>query len=468
MRPIPIARAALALALSLAAPLTLANVSTSLVRSSAQLTEVRIDVGTPAFTRVDTPSGPFSRFVPNQAGLGSTRSGPDARGMPELPTTGFPVALPLDLPGAPVVRVLSQGPQRSLQLALYPVQRGETANADDRTLPPFEFDAVRYRLGGATPGQAMGSKPLFRGDARVDSLRFMPYGYEPATGLLTWHDSYLVTVEHAAGACFQTDHLADPRTVAAFDGIDQHLQRQPLPMLKYAINPLQLASTCASLQVAPNLNGARFIIVSHPSFLAAANTLRAHKEAMGISTLVVSTQTIAGPSAAGVNAVQIRNWLANYYDTHTVKPKWLLLLGDAERIPTNYDEVNSWNSARNASDIWYGQFLPGAGPETVPAIGIGRFPVDSAAQAETMVAKVIAFENFPPAASGTGPGTLHGFYSRLTFASFFEGPGTKDERWFAEVTEKIRDHAVDQGFSVRRIYKAESAANPLKWRSALG
>ncbi len=464
MHVLPFRLALLALCCSVVAPAALAAATVALVAQSPRLTQVRIQVATPFFTVVSTPSGEFRRFTKGEQGLGSTRSGTEARGLPELPVTGFPVALPLDLSGAPVVRVSPEGPLRTATLRLYPVQAIETANMDDRTLPPFEFDPVRYATGRATPGQALGSKPIFKGDANIDSLRFAPFGYDPASGVLSWHDSYLVTVEHAAGPCFVTDHLADPRTLSAFDSIDQHIQRLPLPVLKYAINQAQVASTCASTEAAPNLSGARFVIVTHPEFVTAANRLKAHKEAMGISTLVVTTQGISGGGATAT-AAQIRSWLASYYNGRTVKPKWLLLLGDAEKVPTHYDEIHPQGNSRNASDIWYGQFRPGAGPETVPPIGIGRFPVDTLAQADTMVAKVMAFENFPPASGGTGPLALHDYYSRMSFASFFEGNGTQDERWFAEVSEKIRNHALSQGLAVKRIYKASSSANPLTWRS---
>jgi len=463
MRRIGIRPALAALWGCLLAPAAMAAVTATLVDESARISHVRLNVGTPSFSTVRTPSGDFVRFSKGELALGSVRGGADARSQPELPVSGFPLALPLDLGSAPIVTVTPEGTLRRATVRLYPVQPSETANMDNRELPPFEFDTALYLKGGTTPGQVLGRKALFKGDANVESLRFAPYGYDPATGVLSWYDSYLVQVQHAAGPCFVTDHLADSKTIVAFDGIDQHIQKQPLPMVKYALNQAQLTATCASATVNPQLSGARFVIVTHPDFLSSANTLRAHKESLGISTFVVTTTTITGGSAAA-SATQIRNWLASYYNTHAVKPKWLLLLGDAEKLPTHYDEINWYGSARNASDIWYGQFLPGASEETVPPIGIGRFPVDTLAQADVMVAKVMAFENQPPG-GGVSPTQGQNFYSRLTFASFFEGNGTQDSRWFAEVTEKIRNHALSLGYGVQRIYKASSAAQPTKWRS---
>lgn len=458
-------RALAAFLCSLLAPAAMAAVTTTLVSQSARISQVRINVGSPSFNTVQTPNGAFARFSRGEQGLGSVRGGDAFLGQPELPVTGFPLALPIDLSGAPRITVTPEGPLRRATVRLYPVQRAEFAGGADRTPPPFEHDPAVYARGGAAPGGELDRKALFKGDANIESLRFVPYGYDPTSGVLSWHDSYLVQVDHAAGPCFVVDHLANPRTSVAFDAIDRQIQQLPLPVLKHALNQTQLSNTCANpTQGSPTLSSARFLIVTHPNFLNAANMLKAHKEALGISTAVVTTQTISGSGPTATD-IQIRNWVASYYNSRAVKPKWLLLLGDAEAVPTHYDQVHSGGDSKNAGDIWYGQFMPGATAETVSVLGIGRFPVDTLSQAYTMVAKVIGFENFPPQGSSVWSSAGPSFYDRLTFASFFEGVGSTDERWFAEVSERVRNHALANSFSVERIYKASPASNPLTWRS---
>jgi hypothetical protein len=444
-------------------PLAMAASTVTVVSQSPARTVLRIDVDAPTLETVDTPAGPFQRFSQRGAATGGLLGGAANKSLPEVPVTGFPLALPIDLPtNGLVIAIQPVGPLRQRTARLYPVQMPETAESGNRTLPPFEFDAAAYTLGDFEPGNLLGKVALFKGEANIESFKFTPFGYNPNTSVLSWHDSYQVFVTHAAGSCFAIDNTTDPKASSAFDDIDTHIERLPRPMLKHAINQAQLSNVCGLPSLPALLTGHRFIIVSHPDFLAAANALKTHKDALGISTLVVSTQTISGGGATAT-AGQIRNWLANYWATHLVRPKWLLLMGDAEKVPTHYDQPNSWQSARNAGDMWYGQFLPGAGPETIPPIGIGRFPVDTLSQAQTMVSKVVAFENFPPANAVVG----QDFYSRLTFASFFEWDGltTQDDRWFAEVTERVRNHAVSKGYAVERIYKANPSANPLTWRS---
>jgi hypothetical protein len=236
-----------------------------------------------------------------------------------------------------------------------------------------------------------------------------------------------------------------------------------LPGLSFALNKRLITEfTCTPGLggINPALLGSRFIIVTHPNFKAAADTLATHKQALGISTLVVSTSTITGGSAAATDT-QIRNWLANYSNTHLIRPRWVLFMGDSEYVPTHYDTKNIWDIANNAGDMWYGQFAPGSTAETVPTIGLGRIPVDTLAQANTVVSKVIAFENSPPA----NPAFGSDFYNRLTFASYFQSSGSTDSRWFVETSEMVRDHLVPKGYNVARLYTAAASSTPKFYNS---
>lgn len=443
-----------------------AAISVQVLEEGPRVTTLRISVGTPQLLNVKTDAGEFQRFTLESSGM--VRGGNAFLSQPELPLAGFPLALPIDLKEDAQVSVQPEGTVRTMNARLFPVQPEESTNSERRTPPKFVFDPALYLKGGSKPGDAVDRTVLARGDVNVESLRFSPFGYEPGNGLLTWHDSYIITIQHAAGGCFVTDHLANESTRKAFDAVDTVVERlTPPPALRYVINQKQLVRVCGPLVVSPLLSGARFIIVTHPNFLAAANTLATHKRARGISTAVVTTQQINGGPFATATAPQIRAWLKDFHNTRVIKPRWLLLLGDSEFLPTHYDQQNMYDPVRNAGDIWYGQYGTNGqpdGPATMtPVVGIGRFPVDTLAQANAVVNKVIAFENNPP------PGALVGqdFYSRLTFASYFESSGTTDTRWFVETTEKIRNHIVPKGYAVERIYIAPGSSNPTTYRSGL-
>jgi hypothetical protein len=436
-----------------------AGVRISTVSITPDATVLRVIVPKPSLDSVETTSGVFQRFS-QLGGLGGVGNDSSDVGQPEVPVSGFSLALPVDGQGG-TITITPEGDIQRLPARIYPVQPPISARLGDHEIPKFAFNADVWAKGFKSPGQNQGERVIYRGDANVQGYRLSPYGYDPSQQLITYYPSYLVTIKHA-GQCFQYDRLKLKGVLgttqkAGFDGIDQRIEKLLLPAVQFALNKSLVSElTCAPpITVNPAILGARYLIVTHPNFKAAADTLRAHKEALGISTRVVTTSDITGGSATATES-QIRNWISSYYNSHLVRPKWVLFMGDAEYVPTHYDVKNIWDSAKNAGDIWYGQFLPGATATTIPPFGIGRFPVDTLAQANTMVSKVMAFENSPPVNSIFG----QDFYSRLTFASYFQGTGITDERWFVEVTERVRDEAVGLGYSVPRLYTASTAANP--------
>ena len=439
------------------------------VSSSPDQTVLRVIVPVPKLDSVETPSGVFQRF--SLANGGGAINDIREVGLPEVPLSGFSLALPVDGKGDAAMEIEPEGSIKRLQARLYPVQPPETNRAGVKDDAKFEFDADRWSKGVKTPGQDQGTLPIFKGDANVNGYRLSPYGYNPSQQLITYYPSYLITIRHP-GNCFVYDRLKIKGVIgsrqAGFDGIDERIEQLPLPATQFTLNKdlLTKLRCIPPIIVNPAIWGARFLIVTHPNFKPAADALKAHKQALGISTRVVTTSEITGGGAAATEG-QVRNWIANYYNTHLVRPKWVLFMGDAEFVPTHYDQQNIWDMARNAGDMWYGQFLPGATATTIPPFGIGRFPVDSLAQANTIVSKVMAFENSPPA----NPLFGQDFYSRLTFASFFQitdnngTTPTRDKRWFVETSEMVRNHAVGKGYSVARLYNADAAANPLFYNS---
>jgi hypothetical protein len=429
------------------------------VSTDVDQTVLRIHVPTPQLGKIDTPSGSFERFV-FQGRMGAAGQDSSDVGLPEVPSSGFTLALPVD-GGDSGVSIVPEGGILRQQARLYPIQPPLSSRTGDEKDPGFSFNADIWAKGIRKPGQSGAEQALLRGDARLQGYRFSPYGYDAGSQLITYYPSYLVTVKHP-GKCLAYDRTRSDQA-KLIDGIDTRIERLPMPGLGFAVNQSLVAKfTCAPslVNINPAILGDRFLIVTHPNFKAAADTLAAHKRSLGISTRVVTTADITGAGSAATDA-QIKAWLANYNNTHLVRARWVLFLGDAEYVPTHYDQKNIWDSAKNAGDIWYGQIGAGATDETVPSIGLGRIPVDTLAQANTVISKVIAFETSPPA----NPAFGSDFYNRFTFASYFQSTGTRDDRWFVETSETVRNHLKGLGYGVERIYTAPGSANPKFYNS---
>jgi len=435
-----------------------------LVKADANQAVVRVIVPAPKFFDVDTPAGKFQRLVPSVYGEGALMGGVDSRSLPEIPIASFSLALPLGGKVA-AVRVEPQGTPEVTQVKLYPVQPPDRASGVARKDEPFVFDPAVYSQGLTQAGASRGDEVLFNGDAFIRQFQFSALGYDPAKEILTRYSSFLLTIIFSGEPCFFYDYLAinEARLAggkSAFDPVDELIEQRPVPAVVSALNWRAVEENrlfCVPPVLPPNLFGARFLIITHPDFLAAANTLRTHKVGLGISTQVVTTTTIvaaAGGVGSAATALQIRNYIEDYYNSHLIRPKWVLLIGDSEYIPTQYGLNNVWDSAKNAGDIYYGQF--GGTDLTIPPFGLGRFPVDTLAQANTIVNKVIAFENNPP------PGSLFGadYYSRLTFAAEWDSSGSQDTRAFVQTTENIRNFLLGEGYTPQRIYYAPASANP--------
>lgn len=444
---------ALTLTLTLAAqaqqPGARPGVRAELVDLGAKRAVVRVTVPKPDLREVQTPAGTFHRIVQPVESQAAVLYGSDAVSRPETLVARFRLALPVD-GKVTFVRVEPEGAPESIRAKLYPVQAPERASAVQRDQPRFELNPERYLSENARIGRVRNQVPVFDHDARIVSFELDAVGFAPRESLLTWAKSFLVTIDWDGGDCFRRDFTLQAGG-RAFDAIDRIIERRQIPAAIGALNWQRVGELrCPPAKLPPFNFGERFLIISHPDFAAAADRLKLHKQSMGISTRVILTSTIS----ASPTDTQIRNHLQNWYNSHIVRPSWVLFIGDAEFIPTHYGAMNSWDAARNAGDIWYGQF--GGTELTIPPFGIGRLPVDTLAQANTIVDKVIAFENNPPADPIFGKD----YYNSMAFAAQWDSSGSMDTRAFVQTTEYIRNHLLGRGFTPRRIYSAPATASP--------
>ena len=161
---------------------------------------------------------------------------------------------------------------------------------------------------------------------------------------------------------------------------------------------------------------ADLLIVSYPSFVAAAEQLLAfHRIHDSLRVQLVTTNNVFNEFASGSpDPTAIRDFVKMYYDRagtdSTKRPKYLLLMGDGSydykhRIPGNdnlvpvYESVNSLDPLSTyTSDDYFG-FLKdaddvnNAGTLNLLDIGIGRIPAAVSTDAQSMVNKILSYNN---------------------------------------------------------------------------
>ncbi|MEK6748438.1 MAG: C25 family cysteine peptidase [Pseudomonadota bacterium] len=433
-----------------------AGVSVSVLGSGASGLSARLVLPTVQLRKVDTVAGAFDQIQNDDEAFTLAGGGMDNFSTAETPVYTTYIALPLgsDLAN---VSITPEGQGTELPARLYPIQKPmrDAAGATPDAPPPvddesFKFDQAVYQRAATDVRKPLSIRPVGGSeDVNIFEVKMHLLDFDPAKQLLRTYPALAIKVDFA-GKCFRRTRVADGFALDTIDNLDENVYRH----LPVALNAEMLNLYVCPEIIEPIFLGARMIIVTAPEFATAASALRVHKIAHGISTVVVTTTGI-NPAAAA-SATDIKNYLQNAYNHWWVRPRWVLFMGDAEFIPTHYDLNNAWDSAKNAGDMWYGQFTASA--TAFPVFGMGRVPVDTAAQAQSVVDKIIAFETAPPNAFSS-------YYYRETFAAQFQDNNLDniDDRWFAETSEHIRDYQISLGMSVQRIYSAPAASNPTWW-----
>ena len=154
-----------------------------------------------------------------------------------------------------------------------------------------------------------------------------------------------------------------------------------------------------------------FIIVSYPLFVSQAQQLATHRSNHDeLRSIVVTPEQIYNEFSAGKpDIAAIRNFVKMFYDravSETDLPKYLLLFGDGSYNNIDDDASNtnliltyqSENSLRPTqsfvTDDFFGLLDDDEGEYSgMLDIGIGRFPVNTVSQAQTVIDKILRYEN---------------------------------------------------------------------------
>ncbi len=159
------------------------------------------------------------------------------------------------------------------------------------------------------------------------------------------------------------------------------------------------------------VGGADYIIITHPDFASAIAPLAAHRQAItgaNAITQVVTADINAVYDTFGdgrMDAEAIKRYLQHAWDTWTLKPEYVLLVGDGHYdfndnlgwgnpifIPPYLADVDPW-LGETASD---NQLATLSGSDNFPDVMIGRLSVNTPTEAQTVVDKIIHYETDPP------------------------------------------------------------------------
>lgn len=151
--------------------------------------------------------------------------------------------------------------------------------------------------------------------------------------------------------------------------------------------------------------GADFIIVTSAEFRTAADRLKTYRQqasAGGLNTIVVDVSQIYNEFSGGVPDISaIRDFLKFAYDTWTPQPIYVLFFGGASYdykgiLGSKSSYVPTWQSAESRHDVnsyATDDFFPAFGSGMAPSLVSGRISSRTLAEANTVVDKLIRYED---------------------------------------------------------------------------
>ncbi len=400
--------------------------------------EVVVEYGVPGMNVAEVPEDGVIYKVINISDCGHTSE----IGKPQLPAVRRYVAVP---EGSVVTAEVVDSGYRDLEgYSVYPVQE-PMPDIEDAPEPSFELDTDLYQTDAFYPSQIVSTEGPFviRGVSTV-ILEACPVQFNPMSQTARVYSYMKVRLSFEGGKrSFARKRLRSP----SYDRILNRL----------LLNPQNVLSGKEAR--AAHDDGDSLLIVTHPDFLDAANTLKAWKIRKGIHTEVRTT------NETGNTASAIQAYIKNAYETWNPPPTYLLLIGDAEFVPTHYETWHPYNEKVRCNncqgyvgtDLYYATV---DGTDYLPDISIGRLSVDTSAQADKRVNDIIGYER--------NPVTDSSFYQNATICAYFQDKEPKDgyaDRRFAQTSEDLAIFLSDSRYmgeyTVDRIYYTES--NPIFW-----
>jgi hypothetical protein len=232
-------------------------------------------------------------------------------------------------------------------------------------------------------------------------------------------------------------------------------------------------SSVASAQVADLRNpllGAEFVIITHEDFYSEAQRLESLRENGNpenrLETEVVRISDVYANFSGGLmDAVAIRDFIKYAYENWSIRPGYVLLVGDGDFDPRNIINRNDKNwiptyqtdelatgsileqLVSRTTDSWYTYIV---GNDTFMDLAIGRLPVQTLTDARSVVDKIIAYETQPERGGWRNTVTMVGDDELVNNGE----PGFGDAEHIRQA-ETIAQLDIPDFFDIEKIYLSE-------------
>jgi hypothetical protein len=283
-------------------------------------------------------------------------------GEPGLPTFARFVSIPDD--AGVTVHVTAESEVELAGYTVMPIQADEGAE--------FAIDANAYlRTGFGSDPIASAGRPALCRDLRVSPITFRPVRYDPARGILKVADRVRVEIRFSGYDSENARPIHRNTISPSFDRLYREL------VVNYSGPPVDAT-------VAPGT-----YLVICPNSTAVTSRLQAlidWRTRKGIPTRLATT------SETGSSNTSIKAYIQNAYNTWTIPPEYVCLVGDASgtySIPTFHENLSGYGGEGDH------EYTLLAGGDVLSDIHIGRLSISSTDNLDTEVAKVLGYETNP-------------------------------------------------------------------------
>ena len=294
---------------------------------------------------------------------------------------------------------------------------------EDTTRYPYHVYLNRFSVEYTRLFRAVADELWFRSPTEDDTSGAQPPGgrklqykieafHDPGVHIFETDGTYLTA--RMQGVTIESDVKRTGRYNALFQVLDTR-SAQFIAVSDTALRQPERIEIVEPTDLATTTHGVDYLIVTHPKFLASAQRLaewRTTSGGGGYRTKVVTTDDIYNTYGDGsVTPKAIKAFLTHAYQSWTPPaPTYVVLFGDGTfdfrgidteihveppeldgYIPTHYIRTDSFG--RTASDHWY---VTVSGHDEFTDMYIGRLSVETVNQADTIVDKILAYEQSPP------------------------------------------------------------------------
>ena len=339
-------------------------------------TTVEFSLNGYSMNKVSTPQGLQSVIsVPEMASMLE-------EGSPDLPLFAIPILIDDKAEMRLVVNDVQYVDVQDVEIA---PSKGNLSRQIDPDDVPYCYGEA-YRRDAFFPDcQARLDQPYIYRDFRGQNILVYPFAYNPIQKTLRVFTHLTLTVQQGEG---QGDN---PKLRSR-----SSVRLSPEMQAQYARRFVNFGANAAKYTFVPDEG--EMMVICPEQYMPAMQPLVDWKNASGRPTTMYSLTEVGGNDAN-----LIKSFILSHYNNPDENLCYVLLVGD-------YDDLTPYPLGGGRSDIWFGQL---EGNDYYPEVLVGRFSVESVADVENQVTKVIYYERDMPITAawlshGIGIGSTEG------------------------------------------------------------